>query len=124
MEMLVLENLRTGEADCEPYIPMPGQIDLEKGAHFKCSIVDSELLALCYLDRSVDLAINSESVRIKIIKALQLSDWVQKDAAKLLKITPKAIWDRIKKYNIVHPKGKWFQNGGRKPKLKVMRKTA
>ena len=124
MKMLVIENLKTGEADCEPYIPMPGQIDLEKCRHLKCHKVDSQLLALSYLDRSQDLKIDNEAIKSKIIRALELSDWVQKDAAKLLGITPKAIWDRIRKYNIMHPDGKWFQKDGRKPKFKVMRGKA
>jgi len=123
MKMLIIENLKTGEADCEPYIPMQGQIALVQGAHFRCSIIDSQLLALSYLDRPQDLKIDDEAIKSKIIRALELSNWVQKDAAKLLNISPKAIWDRIHKYDIVHPGGKWFQRSGRKPKLKVVRKA-
>lgn len=123
MKMLLLENIKTGEADCEPYIPMPGQDALVNGGYYKTHIVDSQLLALIYLDKPMDLAIDDEAVKKRIIKALELSNWKQKDAAKLLMIPPKAIWDRIHKYNIVHPKGLWHQKGGRKPKLKVMRKT-
>jgi len=123
MKMLIIE-YPDGTADCEPFISMPGQIDLQKCPQLKCKIVDSQLLALNYLDRSQDLAIDNEAIKSKIIRALKLSSWVQRDAAKLLKIEPKAIWDRIHKYDIIHPEGKWRQKGGRKPKLKIARKTA
>jgi len=101
---------------------MPGQDALI--VELKTDIVDSELLALSYLDRPIDLAIDGEAIKKRVIVALKLSNWIQKDAAKLLKISPKAIWDRIKKYNIEQPEGKWFQKGGRKPRLELKRRQA
>jgi len=121
MKMLIIE-YPDGTADCEPYVPMPGQDALI--IELKTDIVDSELLALSYIDRPIDLAIDNEAIKKKVVRALELSNWVQRDAAKLLRIRPKAIWDRIKKYNIVHPEGKWFQGGGRKPRLELKRRQA
>ncbi|MBZ0256457.1 hypothetical protein K8I31_10360, partial [bacterium] len=37
-----------------------------------------------------------------ILQALEQSNWVQSDAAKLLKISPDRIYSRIKKYGIQH----------------------
>ncbi len=123
MKMLILENLRTGEADCEPLIPMPGQEALIKGEHFKTEVVDSQLLALSYLDKSVDIRLDNESIKIKVIRALKLTNWVQKDAAKLVGISPRAFHYQCKRFGIRHEK--WVQKGNKKPrlKLKVMRKT-
>ena len=126
MKMLIIENLKTGRADCgENRIPFPNQEILVEGKDFKTHEVESEELALNWLDKQDigNLKIDDEATKKKIIEALELSNWIQKDAAKLLGIAPKAIWDRIHKFNIVHPDGRWFQKGGRKPKLKVMRKT-
>jgi len=123
MKILIIE-YPDGTADCEPLIPTLGQIDLQKCPQLKCNVVDSQLLALSYLDKPSDLAIDDEAIKSKIIRALELSNWIQKDAAKLLKIAPKAIWDRIHKYDIVHPEGKWRQKGGRKPKLELTRRQA
>ncbi|MBT3273897.1 MAG: sigma-54-dependent Fis family transcriptional regulator [Spirochaetales bacterium] len=47
--------------------------------------------------------INLEQVEHQlIIKALENSDWIQKDAAALLQLTPRALNYKIKKHNITH----------------------
>lgn len=120
MKMLILENLKTGRADCEPYFPFPGQEILVEGKDFQTHIVESEELALSYLGRISRLAIDDEAIKEKVIEALELSNWVQKDAAiKLLKITPRAMLYHCKKFEIIHPEGKWG-----KYNLKLVRKVS
>jgi transcriptional regulator with GAF, ATPase, and Fis domain len=43
-----------------------------------------------------------------ILEALEESLWIQKDAAKRLCITPRALNYKIKKYGISHPR--WLKN--------------
>jgi transcriptional regulator with GAF, ATPase, and Fis domain len=62
---------------------------------------DTELLALDTL--------NLEKVeREVILRALELKGWVQKDAAELLGISPRALNYKIQYHNITHPK--WKKN--------------
>ncbi len=50
----------------------------------------------------------ASSEKEMILKALQESLWIQKDAAKLLGITPRILNYKIKKFNITHPR--WRKN--------------
>jgi transcriptional regulator with GAF, ATPase, and Fis domain len=43
-----------------------------------------------------------------ILEALEKSLWIQKDAAKLLGISPRALIYKIKKFGITHPR--WRKN--------------
>ncbi len=75
-----------------------------------CKLIDSLLLQREGLnldsDRSSDLTQDSlplEDVEKQtILKALEQSNWVQSEAAKLLKISSDRIYSRIKKYGIQH----------------------
>ncbi|MBN1349488.1 sigma-54-dependent Fis family transcriptional regulator [candidate division KSB1 bacterium] len=50
----------------------------------------------------------NEVERITILKALEISKWIQKDAAKLLNISPRALNYKVKYHNIKHPN--WKKN--------------
>lgn len=121
MKILIVENRKTGEVDLEPYIPFPGQLALIEGSHFKCHIVESQLLALSYLDKAYNLSLdNDESIKKKIIKALKLTNWCQKEAAKLLKISQRKICYYVKKLNINHPEGNWRKKIENQPVLTLI----
>ena len=43
-----------------------------------------------------------------ILEALRLNDWVQKDAARFLRVSSRVMNYKIQKYDITHPK--WSRN--------------
>ncbi len=124
MEMLIIENLETGYCDCEPYIPMQGQIDLiKKSSILKCEVIDSDLLALTYLDKPIDLSIDPKSIKKRIVRALELSNWVQKDAVKILKISTRAMSYQCRALGIIHES--WGnKKNKRKSKLTLIKRSA
>ncbi len=119
MKMLIIE-YSDGTADCEPYIPMPGQDALIADKRLNTPLVESELLALSYLDKPQDLKIDDGAIKKKVIKALELSNWVQKDAAKLVGISPRSFHYHCKRFEIVCKK--WTQVGNKKPRLKIAKR--
>jgi len=55
-----------------------------------------------------------EIERETILKALEISNWMQKEAAQLLGITPRALNYKIAQLNITHPRWRKFKDEGTK----------
>lgn len=116
MEVTVVENLATGEADLIIHKLDEDTLDrIDRCNNIRVFICDSEELAYNYIDHVIeggDLRLETDSdKRSKLLRALKSSNWKQSEAAKLLGVSPRAINYLCTKFSIVHEN--WPRKNGK-----------